>query len=254
MTVTRWKFTIEYDGTNYNGWQKQIDGVPTIQESIETALFQFCGQTIKITAAGRTDTGVHAKGQVAHFDLDYGARDLSGFNLQKAINALLRPQSISILQAEIVPNDFHARFDAVSKIYRYRIFNRFAPPNFEKNFVEHIYGDLDCEQMQEGANYLIGTHDFTSFRAQYCQAKSPIRSIDSAEILKVGEEIQFMFQGKSFLHHQVRNMVGSLLMIGQKKWEPIKINEILKAKNRVMAGPTAPPQGLCLERIFYPNQ
>ena len=254
MSVQRWKLTIEYDGSAYAGWQKQEAGIVTVQEEIETALFQFCQQQIRIQAAGRTDAGVHARGQVAHFDLDYGARDLSPFDLSKALNAFLRTQKIAILKAEMVHADFHARFDAVSKTYRYRILNRIPKPVMDVDYVWHVYGALDVDGMREAAKFLIGHHDFSSFRAIDCQAKHPMRTIDVADIETHGDYIDFVFKGQSFLHHQVRNMVGSLMMVGRKKWVPLKIYEVLMAKNRVEAGPTAPPQGLCLEEIFYPNQ
>ena len=254
MTLQRWKLTIEYDGTNYAGWQRQVDGVPSVQESIETAIYKFCNQHIRIHCAGRTDAGVHAAGQVAHFDLDYGTRDLSEFELNKAINAHLKPQKISILKAEKVDAEFHARHNALSKTYRYRIFARRAPPTFERDYVWHIYGDIDVDGMHEAAQSLLGHHDFSSFRAQDCQAKHPMRSIDVARVTRHGDYIDFVFQGRSFLHHQVRNMVGSLMMVGQKKWPISKINDVLMAKDRAIAGPTAPPEGLSLLEIFYPNQ
>lgn len=253
MSVERWKFTIEYDGTDFCGWQRQKDA-PSVQQFIEEALFKFCGQEIRIHAAGRTDTGVHARGQVAHFDLDYNGRALSGYDFAKAINALIRPHKIAILKAEIAKSDFHARFDALLKTYRYTVLTRRAPPVLDVNFVWHIYGDLNISGMREGIKFLVGHHDFTSFRGIDCQAKHPMRSIQSAEILQFDDRLDFIFEGQSFLHHQVRNMVGSLMMVGQKKWNPQKIYEVLMAKNRAEAGPTAPPQGLCLERIIYPNQ
>ena len=253
MSLQRWKFTIEYDGTDFSGWQRQNDA-PSVQQCIEEALYRFCGQEIRVHAAGRTDAGVHARGQVAHFDLDYQDRALSGYDLAKAVNALIRPHKIAILQAETVPRDFHARFDAVSKTYRYVVLTRRAPPVLDLNFVWHIYGDLDIAGMQEGAKFLIGHHDFTSFRGIDCQAKHPMRTIDVADVIIRDEHLDFIFKGQSFLHHQVRNMVGSLMMVGQKKWNSSKINEVLMAKNRALAGPTAPPQGLFLEAIIYKNQ
>lgn len=252
--ITRWKITIEYDGTNYAGWQRQIDGVPTVQESIETAIQKFSGQFVRIHAAGRTDAGVHAAGQVAHFDFDYGGREITGFEMAKAINAFLIRDKIAILKAEPVHSNFHARFDATLKTYRYRILNRRAAPTFDTNIVWHCKKILDENLMQDGANFLIGHHDFSSFRAQDCQAKHPNRSIDVARVTRTGDHIDFIFEGRSFLHHQVRNMVGSLVLVGQKKWVPQKIYEVLMAKNRALAGPTAPPQGLTLVQILYPNQ
>ncbi len=254
MTTQRWKLTIEYDGTDYAGWQRQDNGVRSVQESIETAIYKFCQQHIRIHAAGRTDAGVHAMGQVAHFDLDYGTRDLSEFQLAKALNAHLTFEKIAILQAEKVDQTFHARFDAISKTYRYRVLTRRAPPTINRDHVWHIYGDIDVESMAIAAKDLLGFHDFTSFRATECQAKSPMRSLDRADIIHDGEIIDFIFQGRSFLHHQVRNMVGSLMMVGKQKWEISEIKKVLMAKDRAAAGMTAPPQGLSLMQIFYPNQ
>jgi tRNA pseudouridine38-40 synthase len=254
MTNQRWKLVIEYDGTDFCGWQIQGPDVVTVQQVIEDALYKFCQQQIRIHAAGRTDAGVHARGQVVHFDLDYGDRDLTPYDLAKAINALIGEHKVAILSAEKIHDTFHARFDALSKTYLYRVLKRRAPPVMDVNKVWHIYGDLDVVGMQEAAQFLIGYHDFSSFRAQDCQAKHPMRSIDRADVMINGDYIDFIFEGRSFLHHQVRNMVGSLMMVGQRKWSPLKIYEVLMAKDRAVAGPTAPPEGLSLEHIFYPNQ
>jgi tRNA pseudouridine38-40 synthase len=231
--------------------------MPTIQQKIEHALFLFCGQHIRITGAGRTDSGVHAMAQIAHFDLDYGDRPLKGFDLAKAINAHLRGKAISILTCEKVANDFHARFDATNKLYRYRIVSRSAPPIIDSHFVWHYKYKLDIDAMREAATYLIGHHDFTSFRDANCQSKSPVKTLKRLEIFEEdyddygGKHIYFELEAQSFLHHQCRNIVGTLVDIGRNKMTPQSIKDILAAKDRAAAGMTAPAQGLCFVRIDY---
>jgi tRNA pseudouridine38-40 synthase len=253
--MTRWKITIEYDGTGYAGWQRQ-DGVPTVQQAIEEALQAFCQQDITLHVAGRTDAGVHAWGQVAHFDLDYGDRPLIGFDLAKALNAHLRPQPISILYAEEAAADFHARFQAVNKLYCYRIVNRSAFPALEKNHAWHFKRPLDASVMHEAARGLLGHHDFTTFRDSACQAKSPEKTLDrldvSARAYPGGQEILIEAESRSFLHHQVRNMVGTLALAGEGKWSAKDVREALAAKDRTCGGPTAPAEGLFLMRVDYP--
>lgn len=249
--MTRWKLTIEYQGTKYAGWQRQDGGIKSVQQSVETAIYKFCQQQIIIHVAGRTDAGVHANGQVAHFDLDYGDRELTPHDLRKALNAHLGSEPISILKAEETHDEFHARFDAVSKLYTYRVLNREAKPSFQKNLVWHIRRELNIDAMREGAKHLLGSHDFTSFRAAECQAKTPLRSLDRLDIECVGEEILFHAEARSFLHHQVRNMVGTLAQVGQNKWQPIQVKRVLDAKDRTKAGPTAPPDGLYLVEVRY---
>ena len=257
MTVKRWKLTIEYDGTDYAGWQRQPEGIRSIQESIETAITKFCGQDIPITAAGRTDAGVHAHGQVAHFDLDYGDRELTGFDLAKALNAHLRPQPISIVAAEEATDEFHARFDAKNKLYRSRMVIRSAPPIHDIHHVWHMKYDLDIESMRMGSLHLLGHHDFTSFRDAQCQAKSPMRTLDRIEIFHEhyddfdGEHIWFELAAQSFLHHQCRNIVGTLVDVGRHKITPQYVKDILMAKDRTKAGMTAPAAGLSLMRVDY---
>lgn len=251
----RWKLTIEYKGTGYAGWQRQ-EGAPSIQQKVEEALKRFCGQELSLFVAGRTDAGVHAKGQIAHFDLDYGQRPLTGFLLTRALNAHLQGESIAVLKAEKVKEDFHARYDATGKLYLYRIVNREAFLTFDKNLAWQIRRPLDLDAMRDGAAHLIGRHDFSSFRAAECQAKSPVKTLDSVRIEEEeegpsGREIKLFFEAKSFLHHQVRNMVGSLVKVGEGKWPPERIKEILESKNRSKAGPTCPPDGLYLMRVDY---
>jgi len=256
MALQRWKLTIEYNGTGYAGWQLQTDGAVTVQEVIETAIQKFSGIFCRLHAAGRTDAGVHAHGQVAHFDLDYGDRPLDGYMLMKALNAHLGHGRVAIIKAEKVSNDFHARFGAINKLYTYRILSRVAPPTFDKNLVWWMRRDIDINLMQEGANFLLGTHDFTTFRAKECQSKSPIKTIDRIDIQKIpfdenSYEIRFFVEGQSFLHHQIRNMVGTLIQVGIGKWKPTDVQIALESKDRAKGGMTAPASGLSLTRIDY---
>lgn len=248
--MTRWKIMIEYDGRDYCGWQVQ-DNVPSIQASIEEAIYKFCQQKIKIYGAGRTDAGVHARGQVAHFDLEYGNRPLDGFHLAKAINAYLMPAPISILKAEEVDREFHARFHAVRKFYTYRIINRRMPLTIDQEYAWHVKMELDVAAMQRAAQVLVGKHDFTSFRDSNCQAKSPERTLDALHVERHGEEILIHAQGRSFLHHQVRNIAGTLSLVGEGKWTKGDVKAALEACDRTKSGPTAPAEGLYLMRIYY---
>ena len=257
--MKRWKITIEYDGTDYAGFQIQ-DDILTVQEAIETALYKFCQQKIKITVAGRTDSGVHALGQVAHFDLDYKnddgtERPITGFEIAKAINAHLIPQPITILGAEEVDENFHARFSALNKTYRYRLINRPHPLALDKGFAWWLKRPLDVSLMQDAATIFLGEHDFTTFRDTECQAKSPVRTLDELTVesrqMTVGQEIIFTVRGKSFLHHQVRNMVGTLTLVGEGKWTKEDVQTALDAKDRTAGGPTAPAEGLYLVSIDY---
>lgn len=261
MTTTRWKLTIEYQGTPYAGWQRQ-ENVPSVQQAIEEALTAFCQQDIRLHVAGRTDAGVHARGQVAHFDLDYRDRDdapraLSGFELMKALNAHLRPQPVAIIAAEKVDPEFHARFHATNKLYTYRIVNRPAFPALERDNVWHFKKPLDAAAMHDAAQVLLGHHDFTTFRDSQCQAKSPMKKLDRLDVEQRpydhadGMEILIHAEGRSFLHHQVRNMVGTLALVGEGKWTKDDIHTALLAKDRTAGGPTAPADGLYLMRIDY---
>ena len=248
--MTRWKLTIEYCGAPYCGWQAQ-DNQKTVQGVIEDAIFKFCQQKIRIQAAGRTDTGVHALGQIAHFDLDYGLRDLSGYDLAKAINAFLKNEYVSILKAEKTTNDFHARFMAINKLYRYRIVNRFSPLTVDKGFAWHVWKDLDHIAMHNAAQMLVGKHDFSTFRDSECQAKTPIRTLKRIDIKRHGDDVVMNVEGQSFLHHQVRNMIGTLVLVGTNKWNADDFETAFKACDRTKGGVTAPPDGLTLVRIDY---
>ena len=247
----RYKITIEYDGTNILGWQRQLDG-PSVQEYLEKALSYLSddGKEIPVQGAGRTDAGVHALAQVAHFDLE---REIADWKLRDALNFHLREQEapVVVLDVEEVDEDFNARFSAKGRGYIYRILNRRSPAVLEKDRVWWVPVDLDIGKIQEGAKYLLGHHDFSSFRAAACQAKSPIKTLDKLDISQRGEEIIFEVEAKSFLHHQVRNMVGTLKLVGDGHLTPQDVKRILEAKDRKAAGPTAPACGLYLSKVWY---
>lgn len=244
----RWKLTIEYDGAPYCGWQKQ-DGLPTVQGAIEAALHTVFQQNIDLTVAGRTDAGVHALEQVAHFDLE-NAKGLDGYGLAKALNAYLYDKNIAIIDARIVADDFHARFDATNKLYRYFILNRLAPPSINHK-VWHMRQKLDVEAMHAAAQTLLGHHDFTSYRDKECQAKNPMRTMKRLDIVRDGEYVIFEAEAQSFLHHQIRNFMGTFVQVGLGK-EPVSYpKSVLDRKERRLAGQTAPAQGLFLARVDY---
>ncbi|MBU0859224.1 MAG: tRNA pseudouridine(38-40) synthase TruA [Alphaproteobacteria bacterium] len=253
----RWKLIIEYSGPHYAGWQRQDPPIITVQGQIEAALKGFCQRDITLMAAGRTDSGVHGRGQVAHFDLDYGDRPLSGYELAKALNAHLRGEHIAILSAEPVTDDFHARFSAVNKMYLYRILCRPAPAVLERGLVWWHRKMLDADAMHDAAQELVGHHDFTTFRDTACQAKSPERSLDRFDVTarphdeRGGIEIRITAEARSFLHHQMRNMVGTLALVGEGKWSAKDVRTALQARDRTKGGPTAPPEGLYLMRVDY---
>lgn len=245
--MPRYKITIEYFGTNLGGWQKQAHS-PSVQELIETSIYKFSNEEVTLHAAGRTDAGVHAFGQVAHFDL---VKSPLAFTVMQAVNNYLRPYLIVITSCEVVHEDFHARFSAKKRHYLYRIGNRGSEIAIERGRIWNIYRPLDLEAMQKGAGYLIGNHDFTSFRATGCQSKSPIKTLDKLEINKVGDEIHFNLTAASFLHHMVRNIVGTLSLVGQGKWRPNDIKIALSKLKREAAGPTAPACGLYFVKVDY---
>lgn len=256
VMIKKYKLTIEYMGNGFHGWQRQPD-VPSIQQSIEEAIFKFCAQDVDVVVAGRTDAGVHARGQVAHVDFMPFKNPMDEFAIMKAINAHLRPRSISILEVEHVEEDFHARFSATNKLYQYRVINRHSFLTVERERVWHIQKKLNIDAMREGAKYLLGKHDFTTFRDSECQANSPIRTLDRLDIMVRdydacgGLDLTFETEGKSFLHHQVRNMVGTLSLVGLGKWQPQDIKTALEQTDRTKGGPTAPPDGLYLVRVDY---
>ncbi len=243
----RFKITLEYDGGPFVGWQRQDNG-PSVQQALEEAITAFSGETQSVQGAGRTDSGVHALGQVAHFDLD---RPVDIDELLGAINHHLRPWPVSVRSAETVPEDFHARFSATGRAYLYRIVNRRAPLALDLGRVWWVPVALDADAMAAGAALLVGHHDFTSFRASECQAASPEKTLDKLEVRRSGEEIQVIAEARSFLHHQVRNIVGTLKLVGQGRWPAARVAKALAAKDRSAAGPTAPPDGLYLTNVTY---
>lgn len=246
--MTRYKLTIEYDGRPFVGWQRQANG-PSVQQAIEEAIFRFCGEEVRITVAGRTDAGVHALGQVAHVDL---RRETAPDTIQGALNFHLKPAPVAILAVEAVPQTFDARMSAIRRSYRYRIVNRRAPLTFEAGLAWQVARPLDAAAMHEAAQELVGHHDFTSFRAAECQARSPVKTLDRLEVRRFGEEIEIVAEARSFLHHMVRNMVGTLKLVGEGKWTPKDVARALRARDRSAAGPTAPPDGLYLVGVGYP--
>jgi tRNA pseudouridine38-40 synthase len=245
--VPRYKLTIEYDGTGLVGWQRQANGL-SIQAALETAVDRFCGERLTVFGAGRTDAGVHALAQVAHVDL---ARAADPETIRGALNHHLRPHAISILRAEPAPPGFDARRSATRRAYRYRILNRRAPPALERGRVWHVAPPLDFAAMQEGARHLVGHHDFSTFRDSLCQAKSPVKTLDALELCRDGEEIQITARARSFLHHQVRNMVGTLKLVGLGRWQSGEVASALAARDRRAGGPTAPAEGLTLIAVEY---
>lgn len=243
----RYKIIAEYDGTPFFGWQRQ-EGVPTVQQCLEEAVLPLSKCPITMFGSGRTDTGVHALGQVAHFNLD---RDIDPFRVQECMNAYLRENPIVVLSAERVPSTFDARFSTVERSYLYKILNRRAAPAIMKNRCWHIMAPLDEEGMNTAAQYLVGTHDFSSFRAAGCQATSPIKTLNYIKVWRENELILIECRAKSFLYHQVRNIVGSLFMVGAKRWTLQKFLDVFAAKNRAIAGQTAPAAGLYFWRVTY---
>jgi tRNA pseudouridine38-40 synthase len=238
---------IEYEGTAFAGSQRQPNA-RTVQGVLEEALNRLTGERVHVRLAGRTDAGVHATGQVAHLDL---ARAVAPETLRNAINHHLRPRPIGVLEAALVEGDFHARFSATARHYIYRIVNRRAPLTLEANRAWQVPTPLDAEVMHEAAQRLVGHHDFTSFRSALCQAKSPVKTLDRLAVKRLGDRLEITALARSFLHHQVRNMVGTLKLIGEGRWPIERIEAVLAARDRAAAGPTAPACGLYLVRVDY---
>jgi len=245
--MPRYKLLVEYDGRPFNGFQAQ-DGQPSVQTALENAIFKFSGQSLRLTAAGRTDTGVHATGQVVTFDLE---KDFPAKVVRDALNAWLMPKPVSVLAADICDDDFSARFSATGRMYLYRILNRAAPPAIDQGRVWHVKKPLDVGAMSEAAKALIGHHDFTTFRFIGCQAKSPMRTLDIARVKRFGEEIHCVFAARSFLHRQVRSMVGTLVDIGTGRYPVSYMADALAAADRAACGQVAPAQGLYLTQVTY---
>lgn len=245
--MTRFKLLIEYDGTPYAGWQRQNDQ-PSVQGCIEQAVYKFAQEEVHVQCAGRTDAGVHARGQVAHLDLQ---KDRTAYQLCEGINFFLQNKPIVVLQAEEVDAEFNARFSAKGRKYFYRIINRRAPLAIDEHRAWHIPWDVDAQAMHDAAQLLVGHHDFTSFRASQCQAKSALKTLDRLDVVRQNDEVHVIAEAQSFLHHQVRNMVGTLAQVGSGKWVASDVTHALEAKDRRASGPTAPASGLYLTEVVY---
>jgi tRNA pseudouridine38-40 synthase len=245
--MPRYRLTIEYDGRPYRGFQAQAD-LPSVQASIERAVLGFCGESLRVHAAGRTDTGVHATGQVIHLDL---TKDWKPDVVRDALNAHLAPEPIAVLDAVLAPEDFHARFSAEGRRYLYRILNRRAPAALDKGHVWLVKKPLDAEAMCAAAQALVGHHDFTTFRDLQCQAKSPLKTLDEARVWREGQEVRLAFSARSFLHRQVRSMTGSLVEVGIGRWSADDLKAALDARERAACGPVAPADGLYLVGVEY---
>lgn len=248
--MPRYKLTIEYDGGPFSGWQRQ-DNAPSVQQTLEEAAARLTGEFARVQGAGRTDAGVHATGQVAHLDV---AQEWEPFKLQGALNHFVRPAPIAIVAAERAADDFHARFDAIERSYTYRIINRRPLLTFDRGKAWKVQNPLDAAAMQEGALYLLGHHDFTTFRSVNCQAQSPVKTVDEIRVERSGERIDIHVRARSFLHNQVRSFVGTLEMVGAGKWAPGDVGAALAACDRTRCGPVAPPDGLYLVNVRYPAQ
>jgi tRNA pseudouridine38-40 synthase len=246
--VTRWAVLLEYDGAGFVGWQRQANGL-SIQQVLEEAAAHLAGGLVSSIVAGRTDAGVHALGQVAHFDL---LREIGAARLVQALNFHMKPHRVCVLRAASVPAEWSARFSAVGRSYRYVILNRAARPALAEGRVWHIPQALDVAAMADGARLLLGRHDFSSFRAASCQAESPVRTLDRLDVFRDGDCVVVEAGARSFLHHQVRNMVGTLKLVGEGRWPMERVGAALAAADRRAAGPTAPACGLFLVSVSYP--
>ncbi len=245
--MARYRLTLEYDGRRYRGFQAQ-DNLPTVQGAIERAVLAFSGQTLRLQAAGRTDTGVHATGQVIHLDLE---KAWSEKTVRNALNAHLVDEGVVVLDAALAPEGWHARFSATERRYLYRILNRPAPPGLDKGRVWHVKAPLDAEAMDQAAQVLVGHHDFTTFRDLQCQARSPIKTLDLARVFRLGQEVHLEFASRSFLHRQVRSMAGTLVEVGLGRWTSQDVRQALEARARTACGPVAPAAGLYLTAVSY---
>lgn len=246
--MTRYALTVEYDGRPFMGWQRQDHG-PSVQQAIEAAVERMTGETAVVHAAGRTDAGVHALAMRAHVEID---RNLTPFRLMEGLNALLRPDPVAILACEIVPDDWHARFSCIGRAYEYRIVNRRAPLTWEAGLAWRVPTPLDAQAMHEAAQLLVGRHDFTTFRSAHCQSESPVKTLDRLDVIRESEGVTIFAEARSFLHHQVRSMVGCLALVGQGKWSADDLAAALDAHDRAALGFNAPPDGLYFVEARYP--
>ena len=245
--MTRFKLTLEYDGTAFVGWQRQDNGM-SVQQALEEAVFKTCAESVTAQGAGRTDAGVHATGQVAHIEIE---KEFAPDKLMAALNFHVRPWPVAVIAAEIAAPDFHARFSASGRAYLYRILNRRAPLTIDDNRAWLVNAPLDAAAMHGAAQVLVGKHDFSTFRASLCQAQSPVKTLTRLDVARSGEEIRIAAEARSFLHHQVRNMVGTLRLVGEGKWTTADVKAALEARDRTKGGPTAPPHGLYLTGVKY---
>jgi tRNA pseudouridine38-40 synthase len=245
--MPRYRLTLEYDGGPFSGWQRQDNG-PSVQGALEDAIFALSGERVTVTGAGRTDAGVHARGQAAHFDL---VKEFPPDTIRDALNHHVRPQPVAVLTADVAADDFHARFSAKARHYRYRIVCRRAPLALDVGRAWHVMRALDAKAMHAAAQALVGLHDFTTFRAAECQAKSPVKTLDRLDVSANGEDIFIDASARSFLHNQVRSLVGTLKLVGDGKWTTRDVADALEAKDRARCGPVAPPDGLYLMRVDY---
>ena len=245
--MTRFRLTVEYDGAPFMGWQRQRHG-PSVQSALEAAIVAATGETAVVTGCGRTDAGVHAEGQVAHVDI---AKPLEAFRLMEAVNAHLRPTPIAVVSCSAAAADFHARFDCVGRSYRYRIVNRRAPLVLDRGRAWQVGVSLDAPAMATAAKFLIGRHDFTTFRSARCQARSPVKTLDRLEVSREGAVITIAAAARSFLHHQVRSMVGCLKLVGEGRWSADDLAAALAARDRLALGMNAPPEGLTFVAATY---
>lgn len=245
--MPRYKLTLEYDGGPFVGWQHQENG-PSVQDAVENAVAAFCNERVTIYAAGRTDAGVHALGQVVHFDIQKQARP---DKIRDGLNYHLKPSPVTVIDAEIAAPDFHARFHAVKRHYLFRIAARRSPPTLTRGYVWHVPVKLNVDAMHEAAQELVGEHDFSTFRAAQCQAKSPVKTFYHFNVSRIADEIHLNICARSFLQHQVRSMAGTLKLVGEGKWTRRDLLDALKARDRIACGPVAPPDGLYLVKVDY---
>ena len=247
--MTRWRLTVEYDGGPFVGWQRQPDG-PSVQGVLEQAIGTMTGERVTVHGAGRTDAGVHALAMEAHVDI---AKAVTPHRLREGINALVRPSPITVLAAQPVADDWHARFTCTGRRYRYRILDRRAPPALDRGRVWHVSTRLDLDTMRAAVSKMLGSHDFTTFRSVHCQSASPVKTLDVLAVERVDEEVQVRAEARSFLHHQVRSMVGCLQMVGRGQWSVADMVAALAARDRAALGLNAPPEGLYFVGATYPD-
>ncbi|PLK25547.1 tRNA pseudouridine(38-40) synthase TruA [Novosphingobium sp. TH158] len=248
--MTRFALTLEFDGTEFMGLQRQAHG-PSVQQTVEDAARAVTGEAVTMHAAGRTDAGVHAVAMRAHVDI---AKDIAPFRLMEALNALMRPARVAVTACEVKPDDWHARFSCTGRAYVYRIANRRAPLTLERNHAWQVPQPLDAAAMHRAAQALVGRHDFTTFRSVHCQAQSPLKTLDRLDVRREGDHVMIDAAARSFLHHQVRSMVGCLVLVGMGRWQEEQVAEALAARDRTALGLNAPPEGLYFVRAVYPDE